>query len=46
MVLEADPLENIRNSQRISAVILNRRVFDRKALDSLLTYAASIAKER
>ncbi|MBI2407174.1 MAG: amidohydrolase family protein [Gemmatimonadetes bacterium] len=37
LLLDANPLVNIANSQRIHAVVLGGRVFDRSALDSLLS---------
>ena len=37
VLLDADPLADIRNTQTIQAVVLNGRVLDRKALDALLT---------
>ena len=36
VLLNANPLEDIRNTQRINAVISNGRLFDRKALDKML----------
>jgi imidazolonepropionase-like amidohydrolase len=36
VVLDADPLSDIRNTRRISAVIANGRVFDRARLNELL----------
>jgi hypothetical protein len=36
VLLDANPLADIRNTRRISAVIANGRVFDRPALDQLL----------
>ncbi|MBN3520237.1 amidohydrolase family protein [Algoriphagus lutimaris] len=36
VLLNSNPLEDIRATQEISAVILNGRLFDRAALDSLL----------
>ncbi len=36
VLLEANPLLDIRNTQRISAVVSNGRLFDRKALDKML----------
>jgi imidazolonepropionase-like amidohydrolase len=35
LLLDDDPLADIRNTKRISAVVLRGRVFDRAALDSL-----------
>jgi imidazolonepropionase-like amidohydrolase len=43
VLLDANPLENVRNAARIRAVILGTRVFDRRALDNLLTNAAAEA---
>jgi imidazolonepropionase-like amidohydrolase len=37
VLLEANPLEDIRNTMRIHAVIVNGRVLDRARLDGLLT---------
>jgi imidazolonepropionase-like amidohydrolase len=39
VLLDADPLTDIRNVQRIRAVIANGRLFDRQALDELLPRA-------
>jgi len=39
-----NPLEDIRNTQRINAVVSNGRLFDRKALDKLLADAEGAAK--
>lgn len=36
LLLDANPLSDIANSQRIHAVVMNCRVFDRPALDSML----------
>ena len=36
VLLDANPLTDIRNTRRISAVIANGRVFERPALDQLL----------
>jgi parallel beta-helix repeat protein len=36
VLLDANPLEDIRNTQRISGVVANGRYFDREALDRLL----------
>ena len=45
LLLDADPLEDIRNTRRIRAVILGGRLLDRSALDKFLssvqTFAAS-----
>jgi hypothetical protein len=42
-LLDANPLDDIRNTQRVRAVIMNGRLFDRATLDALLTAAASAA---
>jgi hypothetical protein len=39
VLLDADPLADIRNTQRINAVISNGRLFDRKALEKMLAQA-------
>ncbi len=39
VLLDANPLEDIRNTQKINAVILNGRLFDRQALDQMLDRA-------
>ena len=44
VLLAANPLEDIRNTQRIKAVVANGRLFDRKALDKLLAYAEGAAR--
>ena len=44
VLLSANPLENIRNTQKISAVIANGRLFDRPALDRILQEVQSTAK--
>jgi len=43
VLLNANPLEDIRNTQRINAVISNGRLFDRKALDKMLGDAEGAA---
>lgn len=45
VLLEANPLEDIRNTQRISAVVARGRLFDRAALDQLLVEAERAAQE-
>ena len=40
VLLDANPLENIRNTRRIDAVFVNARILDRAALDQLLAEAA------
>jgi imidazolonepropionase-like amidohydrolase len=44
MLLDANPLDDIRNTQRISAVILNGKLLNRAALDRLLEDAARAAE--
>jgi imidazolonepropionase-like amidohydrolase len=39
VLLDANPLEDIRNTQRINAVVSKGRLFDRKALDKMLAQA-------
>ena len=41
VLLDANPLEDIRNTQRIAGVVLNGRYLDRQALDELLAQEAS-----
>lgn len=43
VLLDANPLEDIRNTQKINAVISSGRLFDRKALDQMLTGAEAAA---
>ncbi|HSE23788.1 MAG TPA: amidohydrolase family protein [Pyrinomonadaceae bacterium] len=43
VLLDANPLQDIRNTQRINAVISNGRLFDRKALDKMLADAQGAA---
>ncbi|MGH9795589.1 MAG: amidohydrolase family protein [Candidatus Acidiferrales bacterium] len=44
VLLDANPLKNIRNTQKIRAVIVNGRYLDRAALDKLLAEARARAK--
>ena len=44
VLLEANPLDDIRNTQRIRSVIVRGRHFDRKALDALLAESAAMAR--
>lgn len=44
VLLNANPLDDIHNSTKIEAVIANGRLFDRPALDALLTQVESQAK--
>ena len=43
VLLDANPLEDVRNTQRIIAVISNGRLFDRKALNKMLDQAEAAA---
>ena len=44
VLLEANPLDNIRNTQKISAVIANGRLFDRHALNNMLLEIQTAAR--
>src|ERR1700687_1342841 len=44
VLLAANPLEDIHNTQKITAVIVNGRLFDRAALDRILKQVESAAK--
>lgn len=46
VLLNANPLDDIRNTQKIEAVIANGRLFDRAALDRLLSDVASAASRQ
>lgn len=50
LLLDADPLVDVRNTTRINAVVANGRLYDRAALDGLLSaaekFAASTAPPR
>jgi imidazolonepropionase-like amidohydrolase len=46
VLLGADPLQDIANTQKIEAVIVNGRLFDRTALDSLLVVAENAVKNK
>ena len=46
VLLDANPLESIRNTQQIRAVILDGRLLDRAALDELLKQAEQLATSR
>jgi imidazolonepropionase-like amidohydrolase len=41
VLLDANPLERIENTQKISAVVVNGRLLDRKELDRLLAAVES-----
>lgn len=44
VLLDANPLDDICNTQRIRAVFLRGRYFDRAALDALLEESAALAR--
>jgi imidazolonepropionase-like amidohydrolase len=46
VILNANPLENIANTEKIYGVILNGRWLDRKKLDALLEEVKELAKEK
>jgi imidazolonepropionase-like amidohydrolase len=46
VLLTANPLENIRNTQKINVVLANGRLFERAALDQILTQVETAAKRR
>ena len=43
VLLDADPLEDIRNTQRINAVVMRGRYYSRQALDAMLERTAALA---
>jgi imidazolonepropionase-like amidohydrolase len=45
LILDANPLDDIRNTEKIRAVVIRGKLLDRTALDSLLTKAAAFAAE-
>lgn len=44
LLLEADPLQDIRNTQRIQSVVFNGNLYDRKALDDIQTHVGKQAR--
>jgi imidazolonepropionase-like amidohydrolase len=46
VLLKANPLDDIRNSQKISAVLARGRLFDRAALDQVLAQVEAAAKRQ
>ncbi len=44
VLLEANPLENIRNSQRINAVVMNGKYLSKEVLQKMLDDVAAAAK--
>ena len=45
VMLDANPLENINNTRKIAAVVLNGKLFPKTALDNMLAQVASHAKK-
>jgi len=45
VLLDADPLDNIHNTQRIRAVVAGGKLLDRRALDDLLAFGARLASQ-
>jgi hypothetical protein len=45
VLLDADPLADIRNTRRIRAVVLNGKLLDRAALDRLLRESEELARK-
>ena len=46
VLLDANPLDDIRNTQKIEAVVANGKLWDRAALDKLLSSVAEAAKHQ
>jgi len=46
VLLEANPLSDIRHTQKINAVVVNGRLLDRTALDELLAKAAAAGQSK
>jgi hypothetical protein len=46
VLLDANPLSDIRHTQKINAVVVNSRLLDRKALDELLAKAAAAGQSK
>jgi hypothetical protein len=46
LLLSANPLEDIRNTRKISIVVANGRLFDRAALDQILMHVETAAKRQ
>ena len=44
VLLDANPLEDIRNTQKVRAVVLNGKFYDRNALDGMMSRAEETAK--
>lgn len=43
LLLDANPLQDIRNTTRINAVVVNGRLLDRAALDGMLSQVETAA---
>jgi len=46
VLLDANPLDDIRNTQKIAAVIVNGRYFSRMDLDKMLAGVEAAAREK
>ncbi|MBI4427812.1 MAG: hypothetical protein HY562_01710 [Ignavibacteriales bacterium] len=46
VLLDANPLDNISNTQRIYAVVANGKLYERKELDRLPKEAEMLAKSK
>jgi imidazolonepropionase-like amidohydrolase len=46
VLLSANPLEDIRNTQKINAVVSDGRLFDRDALDQILGSVEAAARRQ
>jgi imidazolonepropionase-like amidohydrolase len=46
VLLEANPLEDIRNTQKVNGVVANGRLLDKKALDGLLAGVEAAANKK
>jgi hypothetical protein len=46
VLLGADPLVDIKNTQKINAVVVNGRLLDRVALDHILAQVEMSAKQQ
>jgi imidazolonepropionase-like amidohydrolase len=46
VLLDSNPLDDIRNTQKISAVVLRGRYFSRADLDGILKNVEAIAREK
>ena len=45
LLLDANPLENIRNTEKINALVIHGRLLDRTALDNQLAQATTFAAQ-